>query len=253
MEVKYSDIEELIKDLFWYKHKKEAGYPTIWLDLQIMGYIISKNKVYGIMKKNGLYAEKKKPRRDKVLDTKAQRVVDNQMNQDFRTTRPYEKAGTDVTVFINSFGKLYVSPVIDFHTGEVLACDIARNPDYAQTKRMLDELKRKHGSNIVGMMLQSDQGYQYTSYEFGKDLRDLGIIQSMSRRGNCLDNAATETFFARLKKGILSKKEYLYSSYEELEKAILKWIRYYNYHRPKMKLKMAPSIYRENYQKSLNS
>jgi transposase InsO family protein len=89
------------------------------------------------------------------------KIADNLLNQTFTTSRPFQKLGTDITQFRTSFGKLYLSPIIDFHTREVLAYDLSSNPDMKQITRMLDQLMQQHGSNLHQTILHSDQAYQY--------------------------------------------------------------------------------------------
>ena len=126
-------------------------------------------------------------------------VSPNILCQNFSTFKPYQKAGTDITQFSTKHGKLYLSPIIDFHTREILAYDISEHPDMKQIFRMIDMLVRNHKGKYEGMILHSDQGYQYQSKSYQRRLKELGIIQSMSRKGNCLDNSPTENFFGRLK------------------------------------------------------
>ena len=81
--------------------------------------------------------------------------------RDFNTSKPFEKLGTDVTVFITKYGKLYLSPIIDFHTREILSYCISEHPNYAQVREMLDKMFDKFGDKLSGAILHSDQGYQY--------------------------------------------------------------------------------------------
>ena len=116
----------------------------------------------------------------------------------FETERPYQILGTDITQFQIGSGKLYLSPVIDFYTREILGYDISTSPNYSQVRRMIKMMIDRHGESFDGTILHSDQGYQYQMKAYQKLLKDHGIIQSMSRKGNCLDNSPTENFFGRL-------------------------------------------------------
>ena len=171
-------------------------------------------------------------------------IAPNIIDRNFNTSRPYEKAGTDVTVFVTQYGKLYLSPIIDFFTREVLAYDISEHPDMKQIWRMLHLLAKNHKGKYEKMILHSDQGYQYQLKSYHKKLKEMGIVQSMSRKGNCLDNSPTENFFGRLKTEIFYDNEYKYESLEELEEAIIRYIEYYNNSRIVNRLKMAPIKYR---------
>lgn len=173
------------------------------------------------------------------------KIADNLLHQTFTTTRPYQKLGTDITQFRTSFGKLYLSPIIDFHTREVLAYDLSANPDMKQITRMLDQLIQEHGSNLHQTILHSDQGYQYQVKLYEKYLKDHGIIQSMSRKGNTLDNAPTENFFGRLKEEVYYPREYSFTSLDQVKQTIHEYIRYYNEERIVNRLKTNPKDYRQ--------
>ena len=160
--------------------------------------------------------------------------------RNFETTGPYQKLGTDVTVFIMPYGKLYLSPIIDFHTREILAYDLSEHPDFRQIKRMFKELEKKHGYWIKGAILQSDQGWQYQMQRYHDRIEELEIEQSMSRKGNCLDNSPTENFFGRMKEEMFYGKEYLYKDMELLKKGINRYIEYYNKERIVGKYHMSP-------------
>ena len=116
-----------------------------------------------------------------------------------------------------------------------------------QIWRMLDKLETKYKEEIKGLVLHSDQGYQYQLKSYHRRLIDMGIIQSMSRKGNCLDNSPTENFFGRLKTEMFYEKEYIYESLDELKNSIIEYIEYYNSKRIVLKLKMSPTQYRNSY------
>ena len=196
------------------------------------------------MKVMGLHAMPKR-RMYKSYRGTVCKIADNLLNQTFTTSRPYEKLGTDITQFRTPFGKLYLSPIIDFHTREVLAYDLSTNPDMKQITRMLDQLMQQHGNNLQQTILHSDQGYQYQVKLYEKYLKDHGIIQSMSRKGNTLDNAPTENFFGRLKEEVYYPREYSFTSLDEVKQTIHQYIRYYNEERIVNRLKTNPTDYRQ--------
>ena len=173
------------------------------------------------------------------------KIAPNIIEQQFNTERPYEKLGTDVTQFITKYGKLYLSPVIDFHTREVLSYDLSEHPNFNQTKRMLDRLVIKHGQHLSGAILHSDQGWQYQLVYYQKFLKEHQMIQSMSRKGNSLDNSPTENFFGRLKTEIYYDNEYRFKSLDEVKMTIVEYIDYYNRTRIVNRLGMSPIQYRE--------
>ena len=101
----------------------------------------------------------------------------------------------------------------------------------------------RHGEVFGGAILQSDQGYQYQMKAYQKLLKEHGIIQSMSRKGNCLDNSPIENFFGRLKEEMFYGQEWRYETIKELAIAIDRWIKYYNNTRIITILKNSPTKY----------
>ena len=167
------------------------------------------------------------------------KIAPNLINRDFHATSNYQKTGTDVTEFKCSWGKAYFSPIIDFYNDEILAYSISNSPNMIMIKNMLDVLYEKHPL-INNMMLHSDQGWQYQMKSYQKSLKQHGIIQSMSRKGNCLDNSKTENLFSKMKKEMFYGHEKEFHSYEELKEAIDKYITWYNTERIVNRLGSAP-------------
>ena len=116
---------------------------------------------------------------------------------------------------------------------------------------MLNDLFKYHGDKINNAILHSDQGYQYQMKVYQKTLIEPDIIQSMSRKGNCLDNSPTENFFGRLKEEMYYGKEDTFISLKHLKKEIEKYIKYYNEKRIVTRLTISPSLYRKRYYKQL--
>jgi transposase InsO family protein len=196
------------------------------------------------MKELGLQANKR-VKKYKSYRGECGLVAPNLLNQNFVTERPYEKLGTDVTMFVTRFGRLYLSPVLDFHDREVLSYDLSETPDYGQIRRMLSQLRHDHGEYIIGSILHSDQGYLYQLGTYQRMVKSMGMIQSMSRKGNCLDNSPTENFFGRLKTEMFYGKEDQFTSMKQLKEAIVSYIEYYNEERIVNKLMTSPIKYRK--------
>jgi transposase InsO family protein len=173
-------------------------------------------------------------------------VKANVMQQNFKTEKPYEKAGTDVTMFGLDEEAVYFSPIVDFDSREVLAYSVGIDAKMDKIIYMLEMLKRDHGKRIKGMILQSDQGVQYQNSRYREWLKAYGIIQSMSRKGNCLDNSPTENLFGRMKEEMWYGHESEYRNAEELIKAIHEYVVYYNNERLVTKLRTTPISYRKN-------
>ena len=239
------ELEQEILEIFE-ENYCHYGRPRITLELQKRGFLVNHKKVQKLMTKMGLKATPKR-RRYNSYHGDVGRIAPNILARDFGTTRPYQKLGTDITQFITPFGKLYLSPIIDFHTREVLAFDISKSPDMKQILRMMNNLKSKHGDRLLGAVIHSDQGYQYQHPLYRKLVTDLGMVQSMSRKGNCLDNSPTENFFGRLKTEMYYPNEYSFESLKEVETEIKKYIDYYNNERLVWRIKQSPTQYRESF------
>jgi putative transposase len=245
---KYENLEEEIKRLFVKIHKKRCGYHQIYHNLKKNGWVVGKNKVLEIMRKNGFTkVHKSKWRKYNSYEGNLGIKIPNLINQNFLTSTPYQKAGTDVTEFPIMGISVYLSPVIDFHSREVLSYAVGTDAKVERVMDMLSQMKKKHGKNIKGLMIQSDQGVQYQSSRYIERLKKYGIIQSMNRKGNCLDNAPTENFFGRLKQEIWNDCKNQYDSVNSLINTIREYVNYYNKNRIVMKTKMTPEECRNNY------
>ena len=165
--------------------------------------------------------------------------------RDFSTTACNQKWTTDVSEFHIAAGKLYLSPILDMHNREIVAFSISRSPNFSQTTDMLRKAFAKH-RNLEGLILHSDQGWQYQMRFYREELKKRGIRQSMSRKGNCLDNSPMENFFGVMKNEMFYGHEYEFKSLDELEKAMRKYIEYYNNERITEKTKgLPPLAYRQ--------
>ena len=134
---------------------------------------------------------------------KVGKTAPNLLNRDFNAEHSLEKAGTDVTKFKFDWSKVYLSPIIDFYNDEILGYALSLSPNMKMINDMLDDMYSKHPLTY-NMMLHSDQGWQYQMESYQENLKSHGIIQSMSRKGNCLDNSKTENFFSKLKKELFT-------------------------------------------------
>lgn len=164
--------------------------------------------------------------------------------RDFSTTSCNQKWTTDVTEFHIADGKVYLSPIMDMHNREIVAFNVSISPNFYQTMDMLSQAFMKY-KDLNGLIFHSDQGWQYQMAQYHSILKDKGIIQSMSRKGNCLDNSPMENFFGRMKNEMFYGHEYTFTTKEHLIKAIKDYIYYYNNERIQVKLKgLTPVQYR---------
>ena len=171
------------------------------------------------------------------------KIAPNLLNRDFTADRPNQKWVTDVTEF-NLFGeKLYLSPSLDLHSSDLVSYTLSDRPVLSMVTTMLDKAfsRLPDGTNLV---LHSDQGWQYQHKEYQRMLHIKGIRQSMSRKGNCLDNAVMENFFGLLKSELLYLQEF--DSMEHFKRELIDYLDYYNNKRIKAKLKgLPPAIHRQ--------
>lgn len=182
---KNADIEQKLVEIY-HKHHGNYGYRRITLALRKI-WTINHKKVQTVMQKLGL---KGKCKRRKYCSYQGEvgRIADNLLARDFRATQCNEKWVTDVTEFKCAEGKLYLSPIKDCFNGEIIAYDLAKSPNFEQITRMMTQAVSKlNGANPI---LHSDQGWQYQMAGFREICQRNGIVQSMSRKGNCLDNGA---------------------------------------------------------------
>lgn len=237
---RHSSVRALIIAIF-HQHKGRYGYRRITATLNKEGTHINHKRVARIMKECGL---KSLVRIKKYRSYKGQqgKIARNLLKRNFKARKPNQKWVTDVTEFSVSGEKLYLSPIMDLYNGEIVSYSLSERPTFNHTMNMLQKALNRLSSDCRPI-LHSDQGWQYQMREYQQALRNRKIKQSMSRKGNCLDNAAMESFF-----GILKSEMYYinkFKSIDELKKEIADYIHYYNNDRIKQKLNgLSPVQYR---------
>ena len=241
---KYAAVRNEIKNICSQNFVR-YGYSHVTLELHKLGYTSNHKVVMKLMKEEKLTC-KVRMKKYRSYRGECGKVAPNIINRNFRTNSPNHKWTTDITEF-HLFGrKLYLSPVLDMYNGEIISYELSERPALEQVIRML-QLAIDKTVHVSGIVLHSDQGWQYQHKHYQQILKDHGIIQSMSRKGNCLDNSVMENFFGLLKSELLYLREF--NSYEEFVEEIHKYIHYYNNNRIKAKLKgMSPVEYREHSQ-----
>lgn len=217
------------------------GYPRVKLWLyKKYGIRINHKRVYRLMKELGLQARIRKKR--KYFGRKEPAVMsDNQLNRDFTASHPNEKWVTDITYLSFNGHRLYLSVIYDLFNNEVISHRISKRNDLRLVMETVKAAVKKRDAK--GILLHSDQGFQYTSRQYHKLLQRYNIIPSMSRKGNCLDNACIESFFGHLKSECL----YLRSLHtdEEVRQAVNEYIHFYNHQRFQIRLNhLSPVDYR---------
>ncbi|UKS62681.1 IS3 family transposase [Bacillus toyonensis] len=214
---------------------------AIYDELMNRGHKINHKKVYRLMKELGLkcLVRMKKYRSYKGTVGK---IAPNILNRNFQADKPNEKWVTDITEFKLFGEKLYLSPMLDLFNGEIITYTIGSRPTYSLVSTMLDQaLERVTAQDKL--LIHSDQGWHYQMKQYRHSLKQCGITQSMSHKGNCYDNAVIENFFGIMKSEFLYRKEF--ESITHFKQELAKYIDYYNHKRIKAKLKgMSPVKYR---------
>lgn len=237
---KYEKIKDEIAKIY-HENYGRYGYRRITLELRNKGYTINHKTAQRLMAqlniKSMIRVKKYKSYRGELG-----KIAPNIIKRDFHADNPNTKWTTDVTEFKLFNQKVYLSPILDMYNGEIVSYSISEHPVLNQVMDMLDKAFDKI-PNDIGLILHSDQGWQYQHKKYQKRLKDKGIIQSMSRKGNCLDNSIMENFFGLLKSELLYLRDF--SSMEEFKEELEKYIWYYNNKRIKCKLKgLSPVQYR---------
>ena len=242
-DAKNKEIIEKIREIF-INNKERYGYRRITLELKNQNYNVNHKKVYRIMVKLGLKPLKRNKRKYSSYKGTVGKIADNIIKRNFTANKPNEKWYTDVTEFNLRGEKCYLSPILDGFNGEIISYNTSKSPNLAQIDDMLNKAFKKVG-NLEGLIFHSDQGWQYQHQSYQQRLKNNGIKQSMSRKGNSMDNGMMENFFGLLKTEMFYDQENCYETLGDLIKAIDDYIYYYNYDRIKEKLKgLSPVNYR---------
>jgi len=234
------ELKSLIQGIYE-EHKGRYGYRRIRDELWNRGHRVNHKKVQRIMKELGLkcMVRMKKYRSYKGTVGK---IAPNVLDRQFKAQKPNQKWVTDITEFKLFGEKLYLSPVLDLFNGEIITYTIGSRPTYSLVSDMLNQAFERL-SEEDELLLHSDQGWHYQMKQFQHALKKQGITQSMSRKGNCYDNAVMENFFGILKSEFLYLNEF--ASIEHFKQELAQYMAYYNHKRIKSKLKgMSPVQYR---------
>lgn len=240
----YDDIRQQIRGIYD-ENKGRYGYRRICFAIRNSGIVINHKTVQKLMAQLCLKAKTKK-RHYRSYKGEVGKIAPNILDRDFSTKRPNQKWTTDVTQVCIHDVKTYLSPILDMYNGEIISYTISRSPDLKMAIDMLRSAFRKH-KNTDGLIMHSDQGWHYQHGQYQKLLKKHGVIQSMSRKGNCLDNSMMENFFGLMKNELLYVNNF--DSIEEFEKALKDYIYWYNNKRIKLRLNgMSPVQYRAHSQ-----
>ena len=208
--------------------------------------IMNVKKIRRLMKKYNLFCpiRKANPYRRMAKALKTNNVADNLLNREFKLHGPRAILLTDITYLPYNGTKCYLSTILDAYTKEILSYVLSESLEVDFVLETVNQLIDNHGVSLTDeTLVHSDQGCHYTSYSFIQILKDKELRQSMSRKGNCWDNAPQESFFGHMKDEIdISKCK----TFNEVKAIIDDWIYYYNHERYQWDLaKLSPCEYYE--------
>lgn len=237
-----SDVQAKIRAVYD-KHKGRYGYRRITAALcSSMAEPVNHKCVQRLMQKMGLRALIRAKKRSRHVPGMSDVHVPNVLQRDFSATAPNQKWATDITEFNVNGQKLYLSACMDLYNGEIIAHSMAKRPVFELVTDTL-RVALARSKYATDLTVHSDQGWHYKMQPYRAMLAHHGVRQSMSRKGNCFDNAVIESFFGTL------KAEYFHletlDSLESLEAGVHDYIRYYNQERIKLRLQgLSPVEYR---------
>ncbi|SEH90486.1 Transposase InsO and inactivated derivatives [Pseudomonas asplenii] len=237
---KYAVLKEWVQRVY-HEQKGLYGYRRVALTIRNQGTLINKKVVERLMADQGLRSIVR-PKKYRSYRGSVGKIALNLLERNFNAQRPNQKWVTDVTEFKVAQQKLYLSPVMDLYNGEIVAYETASRPNYSLVGNMLDKALGGLGDK-PRLVIHSDQGWHYQQAQYRDTLKRRDVKQSMSRKGNCLDNAAMESFFGTLKSEFFYLKRF--ESIEELKAGLDEYIHYYNHDRIKLRLNgLSPVDYR---------
>ena len=228
--------------------KGKYGWRTIQMKLWSgKGIHMNHKKIQRIKKEYGLITKIRRVNPYKAIMKKSQehRTFDNLLNREFKQDTPRKALSTDITYIPFNKRFAYLSVVKDIASREIVSWYVSPHLQMDIVLRTLDRLKNIIGlQSLDNILIHSDQGNHYTNPQFIAGVKNLGMVQSMSRKGNCIDNAPIESFFGHFKDDI----DYTdCKTFEELSLRINEYMKYYNNERQQWNLKkMTPVEYRNH-------
>lgn len=238
---KNAELKAAIADSFT-ESKACYGYRKVRLDLQAQGWKVSKKLVLKLMKELGLKSKVRRRKKYSSYQGATGKTAPNLLERQFEVAQPDTAYVSDVTEFAVAGCKLYLSPVMDLFDRSILSYTFSTSPSTAFTARSLEMALGDRQFNKK-LLVHTDQGMHYQHSSWRKLLADHGAVQSMSRKGNCYDNAVMENFFGQLKTEAFYGERF--ESLDELAAVIEAHIGWYNLKRRQERLKgMAPMEYR---------
>ena len=239
------ELREFVGEVFS-RTANGCGHRQIAMCLRAeLGVRIADKTVLKVMREMGLRCGIRREtdyQRYNSYKGKVGETFENVIGRDFGADAPWQKMGTDVTEFKQPWGKAYLAPIYDFGSKEIVAWSVSRSPSMAQQHDILDQLFAKMPEGAAPV-LHSDMGWQYQQRGWTRRLEEHGVTQSMSRKGNCIDNGATEQVFGHIKDEFFRGRTW--GTFEEFKGALDGYIVHWNTRRRQVKLKgLTPEEFR---------
>jgi len=236
----------LIKEVF-HQGKAKYGWRTIQMKLKDKGITMNHKKIVRIKNKYNLVTRirRKNPYKEILKKTREHRTFKNILDRNFKQDNPRKVFCSDITYLPFSGNMAYLSATKDIGSREIVAWNLSR---HLQMDLVFDTIKHmednKEVPSLRNILMHSDQGFHYTSPGYVSKIKELNMVQSMSRKGNCIDNSPMETFFGHFKDEVDYKN---CKTFEELQRLTREYINYYNNKRRQWDLKkMTPVQYRNH-------
>lgn len=239
---RYEHLRPVMRDVFE-KSYRSYGYRRMRAVLKAQhGISMSGKTVLKLMREEGHLCQVRRKRKYVSYRGAVGKTAANVLNRNFEASKPAKKWVTDVTEFYVLGQKQYLSPVIDLFNREVISYELAPSPVMGLVTGMLEKAFARLQPG-TGLVMHSDQGWQYQHVSYQQALKRRGITQSMSRKGNCLDNAVAENFFGHFKEEFL--RQHTFTSMSQFKAELEKYIHWFNHERIQLKLKgLSPVDYR---------
>ena len=231
-EDKYKEARKRLKELHEL-HKGRYGYRRMTASLRAEGLVISHKTVRKLMREEGVECRIRRKRKTSNPSPELA-ASPNILNRDFSAEAPFLKAVTDVTEFRIANKTVYASALLDLFDGAVMSFVLSTRNNSDLVMSMYENLPKEDFERLDNMLIHSDQGILYRSHRYREFMDSNNIVQSMSRRGNCYDNAVVESFFGTFKCETI--KLYQISTLAELTRELEEYAKYYNYERLKSTL-----------------
>ena len=230
---KYVDVRQRLRAIYD-QNKGRYGYRRLTAALRNEGFVINHKTVRKLMKQENLACKIRQKRKTVFKPSPELAASPNILNREFKAEKPFSRGVTDVTEFYVRRQKVYASAILDLYDGGLISMVFSLKNNTDLIMSMFDNLPENVLNQLDNMLIHSDQGILYRTVRYHDFIRCHNIIQSMSHRGNCYDNALMESFFGTFKVETINLEPV--NSLEELAQMIKEYGEYYNKHRIKSTL-----------------